>query len=107
MRGLLFYINSVFRRGYRLSTVCSSSGLPAHAVKFEQRHTRLHQSQDFRRFCASRQRSDNTKQQLDLVSNNRSFGGQQKVYEHDRSVATCNTMASFEGVKVGHEFLPN
>jgi len=87
MRGPLFYINSMFR----LSTVCSSSGLPAHAVKFEQRHTRLHQDKYFRRFYESRQCSDYKKQQLDLLSDNRSFGGQQKVYEHDRSVATCNT----------------
>jgi len=32
--------------------------------------------------------SNNMKQQLDVVSDNRCFGGQQKVYEHDRSVAT-------------------
>jgi len=32
--------------------------------------------------------SNNMKQQLDEVSDNRCFGGQQKVYEHDRSVAT-------------------
>jgi len=102
MRGPLFYINSMFWHGYRLSTVCSSSGLLAHAVKFKQRHTRLYQDQYFRRFCESRQCSNNKKQQLDLLSDNRSFGGQQKVYEHYRSVALCNTIntkTSFEGIR--------
>ncbi|XP_026810145.1 S-formylglutathione hydrolase-like isoform X2 [Rhopalosiphum maidis] len=88
MCGSLFY-NSMFRHGYRLSAVCQSSGLSARAVKFENWHTRLHQDQNFRRNFASRQWSNNTKQQLDMVSDNRSFGGQQKVYEHYSAVLNC------------------
>lgn len=41
--------------------------------------------------CARRRRSSKMKQQLDVLSDNRCFGGQQKVYEHDRLVATLQS----------------